>query len=187
MPRPASSAGRSAIGRKGVGPAGRPPAGRTLPGLSIPEAGLRPRGLEPPRGCPHWHLKPARLPIPPRPRVARAGAPAWYGQVRIGRASLASRGAESRRMVRRIAEGIGDGAFAGTAGRLRSRPKSACHGRAMAGIPWPIGVARTWSAPRSRGRRSGGNFVNRIEKSVDDSPVGVDCGAPNRYPYGTLP
>ena len=23
------------------------------------------RGLEPPRGCPHWHLKPARLPIPP--------------------------------------------------------------------------------------------------------------------------
>jgi hypothetical protein len=22
-------------------------------------------GLEPPRGCPHWHLKPARLPIPP--------------------------------------------------------------------------------------------------------------------------
>ena len=25
------------------------------------------RGLEPPRGCPHWHLKPACLPIsPPR-------------------------------------------------------------------------------------------------------------------------
>ena len=23
------------------------------------------RGLEPPRGYPHWHLKPARLPIPP--------------------------------------------------------------------------------------------------------------------------
>ncbi len=23
------------------------------------------RGFEPPRGCPHWHLKPARLPIPP--------------------------------------------------------------------------------------------------------------------------
>ena len=28
---------------------------------------LRMRGLEPPRGCPHWHLKPARLPIPPHP------------------------------------------------------------------------------------------------------------------------
>ena len=23
------------------------------------------RGLEPPRGYPHWHLRPARLPIPP--------------------------------------------------------------------------------------------------------------------------
>ncbi len=28
---------------------------------------LRMRGLEPPRGCPHWLLKPARLPIPPHP------------------------------------------------------------------------------------------------------------------------
>ncbi len=28
---------------------------------------MRMRGLEPPRGCPHWHLKPARLPIPPHP------------------------------------------------------------------------------------------------------------------------
>ena len=27
------------------------------------------RGLEPPRGCPHWHLKPARLPIPPPGRA----------------------------------------------------------------------------------------------------------------------
>ena len=27
-------------------------------------------GLEPPRGCPHWHLKPARLPIPPLARGA---------------------------------------------------------------------------------------------------------------------
>ncbi len=26
------------------------------------------RGIEPPRGCPHRHLKPARLPIPPHPR-----------------------------------------------------------------------------------------------------------------------
>ncbi len=32
---------------------------------------MRPRGLEPPRGYPHWHLKPARLPIPPRPRRER--------------------------------------------------------------------------------------------------------------------
>ena len=23
------------------------------------------RGLEPPRGCPHWILSPARLPVPP--------------------------------------------------------------------------------------------------------------------------
>ena len=29
---------------------------------------LRMRGLEPPRGYPHWHLKPARLPIPPHPQ-----------------------------------------------------------------------------------------------------------------------
>ena len=28
---------------------------------------VRMRGFEPPRGCPHWHLKPARLPIPPHP------------------------------------------------------------------------------------------------------------------------
>ncbi len=26
---------------------------------------VRMRGLEPPRPCGHWHLKPARLPIPP--------------------------------------------------------------------------------------------------------------------------
>src|SRR5690606_40929921 len=26
-------------------------------------------GLEPPRPCGHWHLKPARLPIPPLARV----------------------------------------------------------------------------------------------------------------------
>jgi hypothetical protein len=29
---------------------------------------MRMRGIEPPRGCPHRHLKPARLPIPPHPR-----------------------------------------------------------------------------------------------------------------------
>ncbi len=29
---------------------------------------MRMRGFEPPRGCPHWHLKPARLPIPPHPQ-----------------------------------------------------------------------------------------------------------------------
>jgi hypothetical protein len=27
------------------------------------------RGLEPPQPCGHWHLKPARLPIPPRARA----------------------------------------------------------------------------------------------------------------------
>jgi site-specific DNA recombinase len=32
---------------------------------------VRLRGLEPPRGCPHRHLKPARLPIPPQPRAGR--------------------------------------------------------------------------------------------------------------------
>jgi hypothetical protein len=36
---------------------------------------VRLRGLEPPRGCPHRHLKPARLPIPPQPRRGRT-APA---------------------------------------------------------------------------------------------------------------
>jgi hypothetical protein len=34
---------------------------------------MRMRGLEPPRGCPHRHLRPARLPIPPHPR--RIGHP----------------------------------------------------------------------------------------------------------------
>ena len=29
---------------------------------------MRMRGFEPPQGCPHWHLKPARLPIPPHPQ-----------------------------------------------------------------------------------------------------------------------
>ena len=29
---------------------------------------MRKGGLEPPRPCGHWHLKPARLPIPPLPR-----------------------------------------------------------------------------------------------------------------------
>ncbi len=32
------------------------------------------RGLEPPRGCPHWHLKPARLPIPPPRHEVSAAA-----------------------------------------------------------------------------------------------------------------
>ncbi|MDF2721607.1 MAG: site-specific integrase [Paenibacillus sp.] len=30
---------------------------------------MRSRGLEPPRLLHHWHLKPARLPIPPRPHI----------------------------------------------------------------------------------------------------------------------
>lgn len=34
----------------------------------LPNNGMRLRGLEPPRGCPHGHLKPARLPIPPQPQ-----------------------------------------------------------------------------------------------------------------------
>ena len=31
---------------------------------------VREGGLEPPRSCDHWHLKPARLPIPPLARAA---------------------------------------------------------------------------------------------------------------------
>ena len=30
---------------------------------------VRERGLEPPRGCPHWHLKPACIPISPHPHA----------------------------------------------------------------------------------------------------------------------
>ena len=39
--------------------------------VSMTYVDLRMRGLEPPRGYPHWHLKPARLPIPPHPRACR--------------------------------------------------------------------------------------------------------------------
>ncbi len=48
--------------------------------------GLVPRrGLEPPRGCPHWHLKPARLPIPPpRPRCCLASRGGYPPEARQG-------------------------------------------------------------------------------------------------------
>jgi hypothetical protein len=39
---------------------------KAAPGAAILHQ-LRMRGIEPPRGCPHRHLKPARLPIPPHP------------------------------------------------------------------------------------------------------------------------
>ena len=32
---------------------------------------VRMTGLEPTRHCCHWHLKPARLPIPPHPRIPK--------------------------------------------------------------------------------------------------------------------
>ncbi len=39
--------------------------GRRWLRMRLGAAVLPRRGLEPPRGFPHWHLKPARLPIPP--------------------------------------------------------------------------------------------------------------------------
>src|SRR5690606_25596766 len=50
----AGSGGTAAGGARGVAGGGREP--RPV----VPR-----RGLEPPRGFPHWHLKPARLPVPP--------------------------------------------------------------------------------------------------------------------------
>src|SRR5690606_32352086 len=42
---------------------------------------VREGGLEPPRPCGHWHLKPARLPIPP---LARATHPRQPPEITIG-------------------------------------------------------------------------------------------------------
>src|SRR5438270_237949 len=54
--------------RRGTGRREPRPSVRAPPRVRAP---MRLRGLEPPRGCPHRHLKPARLPIPPQPRAAR--------------------------------------------------------------------------------------------------------------------
>src|ERR1035438_3050231 len=46
----------------------RRPDSRTHCGVSLLEM-VRGTGLEPARPCGHWLLRPARLPIPPAPRV----------------------------------------------------------------------------------------------------------------------
>ena len=56
---------------------------------------LRPRGIEPPRGCPHWHLKPARLPVPPRPLFECAFGPDFRLPGIAGRVSVSGGPAES--------------------------------------------------------------------------------------------
>jgi hypothetical protein len=46
---------------------------RTL-GLDDRQLMVREGGLEPPHPCEYWHLKPARLPIPPLAHVGRTEA-----------------------------------------------------------------------------------------------------------------
>src|SRR6056297_1372846 len=61
------------------------------------------RGLEPPRGFPHWHLKPARLPIPPPRHEGQAGEPCLNGTRRIRPACiLVNEAADSRSCMANI-------------------------------------------------------------------------------------
>jgi hypothetical protein len=55
--KPCSSRAHDLVGDEGF----EPPTSLTVV--------VRTRGLEPPQDCSHYHLKVARLPIPPRPRV----------------------------------------------------------------------------------------------------------------------
>ncbi len=57
----------------------------TIEAKLLPSKKLRMKGLEPSRGCPHWHLKPARLPIPPHPlRVVYPYTPKVRPAARVG-------------------------------------------------------------------------------------------------------
>lgn len=72
--------------------------------LTAPEL-VRKGGLEPPRPCGHWHLKPARLPIPP---LARAWMWRAHPERQLEQANM-SRGAPelARRVVRAMRDPLG--------------------------------------------------------------------------------
>src|SRR5437016_1460161 len=58
---------------------------------------MRLRGLEPPRGCPHGLLKPARLPIPPQPPGASPRDEAPRGRPDDSASAPVSAGARRRK------------------------------------------------------------------------------------------
>src|SRR5580765_6146308 len=64
---------------------------KAAPGAAL-ELLVRKGGVEPPRGCPHRNLNPARLPIPPLPLGEPGRYPMAAGAVKAGRRPRSCRG-----------------------------------------------------------------------------------------------